>query len=188
MRPSSSPPETPVLAVVGGFLGARKTTLLLTAGRILARRGWQTAIITNDQGEDLVDSQWVAANGVPLAEVGGGCFCCRFSELRHSLGSLLALRPHVVFAEAVGSCTDLAATVLRPMQESCGPSLRIAPLTVVIDPGGRKSTATTSRMCVSSFASRRRKRISGCSASLTGMAGRRWRGRGWSARGRRKAF
>ncbi len=137
MRPSSSPPETPVLAVVGGFLGAGKTTLLLTAGRILARRGWQTAIITNDQGEDLVDSQWVAANGVPLAEVGGGCFCCRFSELRHSLGSLLALRPHVVFAEPVGSCTDLAATVLRPMQESCGPSLRIAPLTVVIDPARR---------------------------------------------------
>jgi len=122
---------------VGGFLGAGKTTLLLTAGRILARRGWQTAIITNDQGEDLVDSQWVAANGVPLAEVGGGCFCCRLSELRHSLGSLLALRPHVVFAEPVGSCTDLAATVLRPMQESCGPSLRIAPLTVVIDPARR---------------------------------------------------
>jgi hypothetical protein len=40
----------------------------------------------------------------------------------------------VVFAEPVGSCTDLAATVLRPMRESYGPSLRIAPLTVVIDP------------------------------------------------------
>jgi hypothetical protein len=122
---------------VGGFLGAGKTTLLLAAGRILARRGWRTAIITNDQGDDLVDSQWVASNGVPWAEVGGGCFCCRFSDLRNSLESLLALRPHVVFAEPVGSCTDLAATVLRPMQESWGPSLRIAPLTVVIDPARR---------------------------------------------------
>src|SRR2546426_6653561 len=137
MRPSSSRPETPVLAVVGGFLGAGKPTLLLAAGRILARRGWRTAIVTNDQGDDLVDSQWVAANGVPWAEVGGGCFCCRFSELSHSLGSLLARRPHVVFAEPVGSCTDLAATVLRPMQESCGSSLRVAPLTVVIDPARR---------------------------------------------------
>jgi len=137
MRPSSSPPETPVLAVVGGFLGAGKTTLLLAAGRILARRGWRTAIITNDQGDDLVDSQWVAANGMPGAEVGGGCFFCRFSELRNSLASLLALPPHVVFAEPVGSCTDLAATVLRPMEESCGTSLRVAPLTVVIDPARR---------------------------------------------------
>ncbi len=137
MRPSSSPPETPVLAVVGGFLGAGKTTLLLAAGRILARRGWRTAIVTNDQGDDLVDSHWLASQGMPLAEVGGGCFCCRFSELRDSLGSLLALRPHVVFAEPVGSCTDLAATVLRPMQESCGTSLRVAPLTVVIDPARR---------------------------------------------------
>src|SRR6266702_3698548 len=121
MRPSSSPPETPVLVVVGGFLGAGKTTLLLAAGRILARRGWRTAIITNDQGDDLVDSQWVAANGMPWAEVGGGCFCCRFSELRNSLASLLALPPHVVFAEPVG----------------CGTSLRVAPLTVVIDPARR---------------------------------------------------
>ncbi len=137
MPPLSSPPETPVLAVVGGFLGAGKTTLLLTAGRILARRGWRTAIITNDQGDELVDSQWVAAKGLPWAEVGGGCFCCRFSDLRRSVAALLALRPHVVFAEPVGSCTDLAATVLRPMQESCGTSLRVAPLTVVIDPARR---------------------------------------------------
>ena len=70
MRPSSSRPETPVLAVVGGFLGAGKTTLLLAAGRILARRGWRTAIVTNDQGDDLVDSHWLASQGMPQAEVG----------------------------------------------------------------------------------------------------------------------
>ena len=137
MRPSSSPPEAPVLAVVGGFLGAGKTTLLLAAGRILGRRGWRTAIVTNDQGDDLVDSRWVAGNGVPWAEVGGGCFCCRLSDLERSLAPLLALQPHVVFAEPVGSCTDLAATVLRPLRESRGAALRVAPLTVVMDPARR---------------------------------------------------
>src|SRR5260370_24592206 len=96
MPPLSSPPETPVLAVVGGFLGAGKTTLLLTAGRILARRGWRTAFVTNDHGDELVDSRWVAARGVPWAEVSGGCFSSRFSDLSRAFPYALPLAPPVL--------------------------------------------------------------------------------------------
>jgi G3E family GTPase len=40
----------------------------------------------------------------------------------------------VVIAEAVGSCTDITATVARPLRETYGNLLDIVPLTVVVDP------------------------------------------------------
>jgi hypothetical protein len=40
----------------------------------------------------------------------------------------------VVIAEAVGSCTDLQATVVRPLREYHGHELQVAPLTAIVDP------------------------------------------------------
>jgi G3E family GTPase len=40
----------------------------------------------------------------------------------------------VVLAEAVGSCTDLQSTVVRPLRHFYGEQLRVAPLTVLVDP------------------------------------------------------
>jgi G3E family GTPase len=56
----------PHLIVVGGFLGAGKTTLILAAARLLAARGLSSAIILNDQGESLVDTE-LAQSSVLLA-------------------------------------------------------------------------------------------------------------------------
>jgi Ni2+-binding GTPase involved in maturation of urease and hydrogenase len=119
---------------VGGFLGAGKTTLILAAARILASRGLKCAAILNDQGGDLVDSAYVESQGVSAGEVGGGCFCCRFSELMSVAEQLRALSPDVIFAEPVGSCTDLSATILQPIKREFSEHFRLAPLTVVIDP------------------------------------------------------
>jgi hypothetical protein len=119
---------------VGGFLGAGKTTLILAAARILAARGLKCAAILNDQAGDLVDSAYVAAQGVSTGEVTGGCFCCRFSDLIDSLEQLRALAPDVIFIEPVGSCTDLSATILQPLKGEFGQRYRLAPLTVVVDP------------------------------------------------------
>lgn len=124
----------PAVVFVAGFLGSGKTRLLLRAASLLADAGTRTALITNDQGDDLVDTQWAAEQGGDVAGVQGGCFCCRFSDFVDAAEKLLAHRPQVIFAEPVGSCTDLAATVLRPLQSSCGMQLRVAPLTVLIDP------------------------------------------------------
>ena len=81
--------KRPWLAVVGGFLGAGKTTLILAASRELAQRGLKTAVILNDQGDLLVDTQLARHNGLNAAEVTGGCFCCRFSELMRIADCLL---------------------------------------------------------------------------------------------------
>jgi hypothetical protein len=124
----------PWLIPVGGFLGAGKTTLILSAARILTSRGLKCAAILNDQGADLVDSAYAAAQGLTSHEVTGGCFCCRFSDLMDHADQLRALSPDVIFIEPVGSCTDLSATILQPLKHEFAQEYRLAPLTVVVDP------------------------------------------------------
>jgi hypothetical protein len=124
----------PIIAVVGGFLGAGKTTLILNAARVLKQRGQRVAIVMNDQGDELVDTHYARALGVACDQVTGGCFCCRFPDLVEAAGRLLESEPDVIFAEAVGSCTDIVATTLRPLLRDHQERFRIAPLTVVLHP------------------------------------------------------
>jgi hypothetical protein len=124
----------PLIAVVGGFLGAGKTTLILTAARLLQQRGLRVAAILNDQGDDLVDTHYAEALGVACDQVSGGCFCCRFPDLVNAAVRLLDAQPDVIFAEAVGSCTDIVATTLRPLLRDHQGRFRVAPLTVVMHP------------------------------------------------------
>ena len=49
--------ERPWIVIVGGFLGAGKTSLILTAAGILEKRGVRSAIVLNDQGAELVDTR-----------------------------------------------------------------------------------------------------------------------------------
>ena len=124
----------PILVLLGGFLGAGKTTLILTAARLLGIRGLKTAAILNDQGSELVDTQYVKASGVDADQVSGGCFCCRFSDLIDAAERLAAHSPAVIFAEAVGSCTDISATTLQPLKLHYRHEFRLAPYTVLVDP------------------------------------------------------
>ena len=122
------------IAIVGGFLGAGKTTLILQAVRKLAEQGYRVGLVTNDQGEDLVDTALAAQATIPVTEVAGGCFCCRFPDLIAGLHRLQEVaQPDLILAEPVGSCTDLVATVLRPLVQFYGEHYELAPLTVLLD-------------------------------------------------------
>ncbi|HEY2015507.1 MAG TPA: GTP-binding protein [Bryobacteraceae bacterium] len=125
----------PALVFVGGFLGAGKTTLILRAAELLAQQGSRVAVITNDQDSSLVDSRLTEAHDLRTSEVAGGCFCCRFSNLMTAADSLVEYQPDVIFAEPVGSCVDLSATILHPLKASWRDRFRLAPLTVLVDPG-----------------------------------------------------
>ena len=58
--------KKPWVVLVGGFLGAGKTTLLIAAAKELERRDQRTAIILNDQGDALVDSDSVTRSSIYL--------------------------------------------------------------------------------------------------------------------------
>lgn len=117
----------PLIVPVGGFLGSGKTTLILEAARRLRARNVKTAVVVNDQGGALVDHSWARTQGLPAHEVTGGCFCCRFTDLRDALHHVHDAQ--VIFAEPVGSCTDIANTVLRPLERF----YPVAPFTVLVD-------------------------------------------------------
>ncbi|GAA3422270.1 GTP-binding protein [Streptosporangium vulgare] len=120
---------------LSGFLGAGKTTTLVAVAKHLQEMGRRVAVITNDQGTELVDTQLARSAIAEAGEVTGGCFCCRFEDLltvaqrlvdEHGVDTLLA--------EAVGSCTDLQATVIRPLSAHYGERFAPAPLVVVVEP------------------------------------------------------
>lgn len=125
----------PRYIMIGGFLGAGKTTAVAHLARRLADQGLRVGLITNDQGSELVDTAMLAARGFPVEEISGGCFCCRFNSLLEAAGKLsAATRPDVFIAEPVGSCTDLVATVTYPLRRIYGDRFAIAPLSVLVDP------------------------------------------------------
>jgi G3E family GTPase len=121
--------------MIGGFLGAGKTTAILRLAEALARQGRRVGLITNDQSVGLVDTTMLAAHGFPVEEITGGCFCCRFGSLVDAAERLTAgTQPDVFIAEPVGSCTDLRASVSYPLRRMYGEAYAIAPLSVVVDP------------------------------------------------------
>jgi G3E family GTPase len=121
--------------MVGGFLGAGKTTALLRLAEHFTSRGRRVGLITNDQSQGLVDTTIVESRGYPVEEITGGCFCCRFTSLTDAANRLTRdARPDIFLAEPVGSCTDLRATVQYPLRRMYGADYRIAPLSVLVDP------------------------------------------------------
>ena len=102
--------------LVGGFLGSGKTTAILQATRLLSDQGKKVGIVTNEQGKHLVDTGLFQAQSLPALEVTGGCICCHLDDFNERVDELLEnYDPDVIFAESVGSCTDLVATVIKPL-------------------------------------------------------------------------
>lgn len=102
--------------LVGGFLGSGKTTAITNSCKVLLNKGIIASVITNDQGNYLVDTLFISQAEIATGEVSGGCFCCNYDELNSRIDTLKNdFNPSVIFAETVGSCTDLIATVLKPL-------------------------------------------------------------------------
>jgi G3E family GTPase len=132
--------------MLGGFLGAGKTTALGWLARNYQSQGKRVGVITNDQANNLVDTQAFTAAGLAAAEIPGGCFCCRFDALLEAAGTLSANeRPDVLLAEPVGSCTDLVATVVQPLKRLYAGQYEVAPYVVLVDPARVRKILTGDR-------------------------------------------
>jgi Ni2+-binding GTPase involved in maturation of urease and hydrogenase len=126
--------------MLGGFLGAGKTTAIARLARHYTDQGKRVAIVTNDQAYDLVDTHSLRAQGFEVGEVPGACFCCKFDDLIETTSKLTAATaPEIVITEPVGSCTDLVATVVEPLKHLHGDDYEVGPLAVLLKPEhGRK--------------------------------------------------
>jgi len=121
--------------MVGGFLGAGKTTAIAKLASHFTAQGKSVVLVTNDQAYDLVDTHTLRSKGFEVGEVPGACFCCNFDDLIGTISSLSESKiPDIVIAEPVGSCTDLVATVIEPMKELFGNRFELGPLVVLLKP------------------------------------------------------
>ncbi|MFY9413889.1 MAG: GTP-binding protein [Tepidanaerobacteraceae bacterium] len=123
------------LVIVGGFLGSGKTTSILNIANYLIGQGKKVGVVTNDQSTDLVDTHFLKLQGLTAVEVTDGCFCCNFDEFLDKINKLSELNmPDVILAEPVGSCTDLIATIYKPLKAKNIKSMEIKPFSVIADP------------------------------------------------------
>ena len=121
--------------MIGGFLGAGKTTAIGRLAGHYVDHGHKVGIVTNDQAYDLVDTHSLRASGFHVGEVPGACFCCKFDDLVTTAKKLdQEQHPDTIIAEPVGSCTDLMATVIEPLRHLHGDQYRISPLAVLCKP------------------------------------------------------
>src|SRR5690349_12369612 len=80
--------------IVGGFLGAGKTTTIARLARHYQEQGLNVAIVTNDQGSDLVDTYRLLAYGYNVGEISGACFCGNVDSLVATIDQLgMTARP-----------------------------------------------------------------------------------------------
>ncbi len=121
--------------MMGGFLGAGKTTTIARLAKHYTDQGKRVGLVTNDQAYDLVDTQSLRAQGFLVGEVPGACFCCKFDDLVSTMGELAESElPEIIIAEPVGSCTDLVATVIEPLRQLYGDRFDVGPLAVLLKP------------------------------------------------------
>lgn len=94
--------EVVPVTILGGFLGAGKTTAL---NRLLREAEAGTVVLVNDFGAINVDGSLVAAKEGDLLTLANGCVCCSIGpDFSATLGRMLARRPapRRIFIEASG--------------------------------------------------------------------------------------
>ena len=122
------------LHIVGGFLGSGKTTAIINAARLLTSKGEKVGVITNELGAEPVATDIVNANYSPSEEVINGCFSSNLDNLSDKIVHLHQdAQPEYIFAESVGSCTDLVATVLKPLMVFNNHIFESLTLSIVVD-------------------------------------------------------
>ena len=112
--------------MIGGFLGAGKTTALLQLARRLSAQGRRVGLIANDQSHGLADTALLAAHGFPVEEIAGGCFCGRFDSLTQAVERLTQrAAPDVILGEPVGSAGHRPVSPVPALRQSlsCGPAV-----------------------------------------------------------------
>jgi len=106
------------LHLLSGFLGSGKTTAIQHACNYLFQKNVKTGVITNDQGTRLVDGDFFKSLKLPEEQVVNSCFCCNYNELDRKIESLIKTHGvDTIFAESVGSCTDVVAAIFNPLSQ-----------------------------------------------------------------------
>ncbi|WP_205694504.1 CobW family GTP-binding protein [Crenobacter cavernae] len=116
-----------------GFLGVGKTTALKALiARRPAHERW--AVIVNEFGEIGIDGAALSEEGLPIAEIAGGCLCCVAGpQMTATVATLLRReRPDRLLIEASG-LAHTAGVIDELNEKPLGDALRIGAVITVVD-------------------------------------------------------
>ena len=74
--PDYATPSTPV-TIIGGYLGAGKTTLV---NRLLRAATERITVLVNDFGSSVIDAALVEGREGDVLQLAGGCVCCQIGD------------------------------------------------------------------------------------------------------------
>lgn len=126
----------PRFIILGGFLGAGKTSAIIKLGELLRAKtkGANIGVITNDEGNELVDTAQLRDSGFVVEEIAGGAFGSRLEPFLAAANRLVReKRCDVILAEPAGGSANLRTAVLNPLREKNGGAISLAPLSVLVD-------------------------------------------------------
>ncbi|NHM13566.1 GTP-binding protein [Xiamenia xianingshaonis] len=121
--------------VVSGFLGAGKTTTMIALAEHMNKTFGETAIIANDLGANLVDTNLTQTSGCTVTEIANGCICYQMDNVVDQLRRLRD-KDNAVFVMSdipgcgVGALDHVYHTLARDHAEE----FKLAPFTVIVDP------------------------------------------------------
>jgi len=123
------------IMIVGGFLGAGKTTSIISVAKYFKQQGKKVGIITNGHSASIVDTEYLRYQGYDVLSVTGGCLGCDFNQFNERILEFNKRGEYdYILVEPVGSCTDLVATMMKPIRHGRIENCKIMPLSIVVDP------------------------------------------------------
>lgn len=120
--------------LISGFLGSGKTTTMVSMAEYMRANGKVCALITNDLGSNLVDTNFVASHHVPVVEISDGCLCHDVPQTVASFKILSKENPNLIIFEPVGCCVDMVRQVYADLQKNYAGQYELVPVTAVVDP------------------------------------------------------
>ena len=124
-------------AVISGFLGAGKTTLMMSLTRRYSEHYAKAAMISNDLGEGvlLADHRLAQLGGCRASQITGECICFCLDLLTESLNTRWAEGCELVVSDIPGFGAGAQEHVYHGLAERYPGQFELAPFTVLIEPG-----------------------------------------------------
>ncbi len=121
--------------VVSGFLGAGKTTTMIALAEYMNKTYGETAIIANDLGANLVDTNLTQTSGCTVAEIASGCICY---QMDNTIDQIRRLRDKdgavFVMSDIPGCGVGALDHVYHRLARENADEFTLSPFTVVVDP------------------------------------------------------
>jgi len=122
--------------VLGGFLGAGKTTTMIAIAEYLSRHGKKTAILVNDLGaKHLVDGEFTGEQGCFCDEITGSCICYQTEALVDKLRRFRDCSgADMILSDIPGCGIGALDHVYHKLNREYYGEFSISPFTAVADP------------------------------------------------------